>query len=75
MNYIIINFDDVICGFFEFVGGFELVLSQHRDGVTKGGDLDDKIFTTRSKKGLDENMVCSLFLTDSKLQFCKLRVL
>ena len=31
----------------------------------KGGNLNDKIFTTSSKKGLDENMVCSLFLTES----------
>lgn len=41
----------------------------------EGGDLHDKIFKNSSKKRLDENMVCSLFLTDSKLQFCELQVL
>ena len=36
----------------------------------KGGDLHKEILESSSKKGLDENMVCSLFLTNSKLQYC-----
>ena len=56
-----------------------MVLSSSYLGIVmeyaEGGDLHDKIFRNWSKKGHDENMVCSLFLTDSKLQLCELRVL
>ena len=33
LNSIFIIFNGVICGFFEFLGGFEFDPSWHRDGV------------------------------------------